>query len=83
MVGGMCGGGHAWWGTCGQGAYMVGGMCGRGACIAGGMHGGGQGACVARGGMHGRGMHGGGMHGRGHVWCGGGVCVADTTRYGQ
>ena len=57
MVGGMHGGGHAWWGACmaGRGACMAGGtcmaggMCGRGACMAGGVHGRGRAwqVCVA------------------------------------
>ena len=68
----MHGGGHTWWGW---------GMHGRGACMAGGhawqvgMHGRGQ-ACMAEGGMHGRGCmwwghawHGG-MHGRGECVAG-------------
>ena len=51
----------------------------------GGMHG--CGVCMVVGGMHGCGracMVGGGMHGcRGCAWWQGGVCVWDTTRYGQ
>ena len=58
------------------------GMCGGGSMHAGGhawqggMHG--EGACVAGG-------HAwwGGMHGRGTCMAGEGVCMADTTRYGQ
>ena len=39
MVGGVCGGGHAWWGGVhGREACVVGGVHGGGACMAGGMH---------------------------------------------
>ena len=44
MVGGMCGGGHAWWG---------GGMHGRGACVVVGRHAW-QGGHASQGGVHGR-----------------------------
>ena len=46
MVGGMHGGGHAWWGACmaGQGECVAGGMHGREACVVG------EGACVVGGG---------------------------------
>ena len=71
-------------------AYVTGGGgCGRGVCMAGGHIGGHAwwGVCMA-GGMHGRGVRvAGGMHGRRCVWWvgmrGGGVCMADTTTYGD
>ena len=75
----------------GRGDAMV-GVCMMGDAWQRGMHGGGgrhawQGACVV-GGLAWQGeCEVGGMHGRQGVWRGGvhgrGVCVADTTRYGQ
>ena len=77
MAGGMCGRGHVWQGACVAGD---GGVHGRGACMAGGH--------AWQGGMHGRGasvagghLWQGGICGRGCAWQG--VCMADTTRYGQ
>ena len=81
----------------GKGACVVGGMCGRGACMTGGVcdrgcawwemcmaggHAWQRGACMAEGGMHGRGCawqrgmcgRGACVVGGGHVWQG--VCMA-------
>ena len=81
----MAGGG----GTHDRGACVAGGMRGRRACMVGCVW---QGVCI-EGGMHGMGCAWWGLHGRGHEWqggihgrgsmCGGGACMADTTRYGQ
>ena len=77
-------GGCAWWGAC-----MAGGVCGRGhawqrgGVWQGGMHGEGghawqRGACMAKGGMHGKGeacMAKGGMHGKGGCAWQRGACM--------
>ena len=76
-MGGVCGGGHVWWGgMCGGGMHGRGGMhagghAWRGVWVVGTMCGRGHvwwGSCMA-GGMCGRGVcMAGGVHGRGHVW---------------